>query len=139
MGREDLRDLHADSLRMTSMAVLDAARANPGPVQAGVMARAHAKLGIAYALLGQDINAWVEGSSAVSLVPLSTDAYEGADHMRDLAVVYTLIGELDLAVQQLEAALSVPSPLNRLDLLMDPVFDPLRGQPGYESLVASFR
>jgi hypothetical protein len=58
--------------------------------------------------------------------------------MRDLAVVYTLIGELDLAVQQLEAALSVPSPLNRLDLLMDPVFDPLRGQPGYESLVASF-
>ena len=138
MGREDLRDLHADSLRMISMAVLDAARANPGPVQAGVMARAHAKLGIAYALLGQDINAWVEGSSAVSLVPLSTDAYEGADHMRDLAVVYTLIGEIDLAVQQLEAALSVPSPLNRLDLLMDPVFDPLRGQPGYESLVASF-
>jgi tetratricopeptide (TPR) repeat protein len=96
----------------------------PGPVQAGVMARAHAKLGIAYALLGEDINAWMEGSSAVSLVPLSADAYEGADHMRDLAVVYTLIGELDLAVQQLEAALSVPSPLNRLDLLLDPVFDP---------------
>jgi TolB-like protein/Tfp pilus assembly protein PilF len=137
MGREDLRDFHADSLHLASFAVLEAARANPGPVQAGVMARAHAKLGIAYALLGEEINAWVEGSSAVSLVPLSTDAYEGADHMRDLAVVYTLIGEFDLAVQQLETTLSVPSPLNRLDLLLDPVFEPLRSQSGFEALLAS--
>ena len=137
MGREDLRDFHADSLHLASLAVLEAARANPGPVQAGVMARAHAKLGIAYALLGEEINAWVEGSSAVSLVPLSADAYEGADHMRDLAVVYTLIGEFDLAVQQLETTLSVPSPLNRLDLLLDPVFEPLRSQSGFEALLAS--
>jgi TolB-like protein/Tfp pilus assembly protein PilF len=137
MGREDLRNLHADSLHQASMAVLEAARANPGPVQAGVMARAHAKLGIASALLGEEINAWVEGSSAVSLVPLSADAYEGAEHMRDLAVVYTLIGEFDLAVQQLEATLSVPSPLNRLDLLLDPVFEPLRSQSGFDALLAS--
>jgi TolB-like protein/Tfp pilus assembly protein PilF len=137
MGREDLRDLHADSLHLVSMAVLEAARANPGPVQAGLMARAHAKLGIAYALLGEEISAWVEGSSAVSLVPLSADAYEGADHMRDLAVVYTLIGEFDLAVQQLETTLSVPSSLNRLDLLLDPVFEPLRSQSGFEALVGS--
>jgi TolB-like protein len=139
MGREDLRDAHADSLRMSSLEVLDAARANPGPVQAGVMARAHAKLGIAYALLGQDIGAWMEGSSAVSLVPLSADAYEGADHMRDLAVVYSLIGEPDLAVQQIEAVLSVPSPLNRLDLLLDPVFDSLRDLPEFQRLSASVR
>ncbi len=136
MDRENLRDAQADSLRMSSIAVLDAARANPGPVQAGIMARAHAKLGIAYALLGQDINAWMEGSTAVSIVPLSVDAYEGADHMRDLAIVYTLIGELELAVQQLEAALSVPSSLNRLDLLLDPIFDPLRDQPAFERLLA---
>jgi TolB-like protein/Tfp pilus assembly protein PilF len=137
MGREDLRDLHADSLHLVSLAVLEAARANPGPVQAGLMARAHAKLGIAHALLGEEISAWVEGSSAVSLVPLSADAYEGADHMRDLAVVYTLIGEFDLAVQQLETTLSVPSSLNRLDLLLDPVFEPLRSQSGFEALVGS--
>jgi TolB-like protein/Tfp pilus assembly protein PilF len=137
MGREDLRDLHADSLHLVSLAVLEAARANPGPVQAGLMARAHAKLGIAHALLGEEISAWVEGSSAVSLVPLSADAYEGADHMRDLAVVYTLIGEFDLAVQQLETTLSVPSSLNRLDLLLDPVFEPLRRQSGFEALLAS--
>jgi len=139
MGRNDVRDAFADSLRASSMAVLDAARATPGPVQAGVMARAHAKLGLAYALMGQDINAWMEGSSAVSLLPLSADAYEGADHMRDLAMTYTLIGEYDLAVQQLEAVLSVPSSVNRLDLLLDPVYDPLKEHPGFQALVASHR
>jgi hypothetical protein len=137
MGDQALRDQNADSLRIRSEEVLALARANPGPVQTGVIARAHAKLGIAYALLGEGIDAWVEGSSAVSLLPISADAYEGADHLRDLAVIYTLIGETDLAIQQLETALSVPSAVNRTDLSLDPVFEPLRDDPRFQRLLAS--
>jgi hypothetical protein len=125
----------ADSLRLANEAVLEAAEANPGPVQTGVIARAHAKLGLAHALLGGGIRAYFEGSSAVSQLPVSVDAYEGAEHLRDLALVYTLIGETDLAIQELEAALAVPSPVSAGELRLDPVFDPLRGDPRFQALL----
>ncbi len=139
MGNDELRDRHADSLKLISEETIRAAREDPGPVQTGVVARAHAKLGIAHALLGEAINASVEGSSAVIHLPLSVDAYEGADHVRDLAVTYTLIGEVELALEQLETAVSVPSPLTRVELELDPIFDPLRGHPRYEELLASLQ
>lgn len=136
MGQDTLRDAYADSLRQSSEAVLAQAGRNRGAVQSGVIARAHAKLGIANALLGDGINAWVEGSSAVNLLPVSVDAYEGADLMMDLATIYTLIGESELAVQQLRTVLSIPSALTRSDLLLDPVFDPLRDQPAFADLLS---
>ncbi|MBT8397688.1 MAG: hypothetical protein KJN92_12015, partial [Gemmatimonadetes bacterium] len=137
LGEETLRDAHADSLRLASQAVLDAAAANPGPVQTGVIARAHAKLGIAYALLGESISAVAEGSTAVSSLSVQTDAYAGADHLRDLVLIYTLIGATDLAIQELETALAIPSPLSRVELLLDPLFEPLRSHPTFPQLVAS--
>ncbi len=137
MGQEELQTAYADSLRQSSQAVLDEAGRNRGAVQSGVIARAHAKLGVAYALLGDEVNAWVEGSSAVNLLPVSTDAYEGADLLVDLTVIYTLIGETELAIQELETVLSIPSPLNRADLLLDPLFDPIREQPAFAELLAS--
>ncbi len=137
LGDEERRNVYADSLRLSSQAVLDAAQTSRGPVQAVVNARAHAKLGLAYALLGESISAVAEGSTAVSSLPVQDDAYSGADHLRDLAVIYTLIGAYDLALRELQAALSVPSPLSRVDLLLDPVFGPLRDQPGFRELVAA--
>jgi TolB-like protein/Tfp pilus assembly protein PilF len=134
-GDDERAAQFADSLRLANEAVLEAAEANPGPVQTGVIARAHAKLGLAHALLGEGIRAYFEGSSAVSQLPVSVDAYEGAEHLRDLALVYTLIGETDLAVQELEAALAVPSPVSAGELRLDPVFDPLRGDPRFQALL----
>jgi hypothetical protein len=122
---------------MSSQEVLDAAASNPGPVQPGVTARAHAKLGLAYALLGERIAAVAEGSTAVSSLSLQDDAYAGADHLRDLVLIYILIGATDLAIQEMEAALSVPSPLTRVELELDPVFEPIRNHPGYPALLAS--
>ncbi len=139
LGEEELRDVYADSLRMSSQATLDAAAANPGPVQSGVIARAHAKLGIAYALLGESISAVAEGSTAVSSLSIHDDAYAGADHLRDLVLIYTLIGATDMAVQELQTALSIPSPLTRVELMLDPVFEPLRGHPSFPRLLASIQ
>ncbi len=137
IGDTDLRDAHADSLRLASEAVLEAARANPGPVQTGVRARAQAKLGIAYALLGEGFSALSEGFTAVSNLPVSVDAYEGADHLRDLAVALAILGDADLALENLQMALSVPSTLTRADLLLDPIFRPLRDHPRFQELVAT--
>lgn len=137
MGNDALRDAHADSLRLASQAVLDAADANPGPDQTGVKARAHAKLGIANALLGRGLAALTEGFTAVSSLPVTVDAYEGGSHLRDLALAMTILGENDLALEQLEAALALPSPLTRVDLLLDPVFRPLRDEPRFQELLRS--
>jgi TolB-like protein/Tfp pilus assembly protein PilF len=137
MGETALRDAHADSLRMASQEVLETAEANPGPVQTGVIARAHAKLGLAYALLGEPISAVAEGSTAVSSLSIQDDAYAGADHLRDLVLIYILIGATDLAVQELQTALSIPSPLTSVELTLDPLFEPLRTHASYPELLAS--
>jgi TolB-like protein/Tfp pilus assembly protein PilF len=139
MGNEALRNAHADSLRAASQAVLDEAAANPGPDQTGVKARAHAKLGIAYALLGQGFAALTEGFTAVSSLPVTVDAYEGGNHLRDLALAMTLMGETELALEQIETALSIPSPLTRADLVLDPVFRPLRDDPRFQELLGTVR
>ena len=59
-------------------------------------------LGLAYALLGERISAVAEGSTAVSSLSIQDDAYAGADHLRDLVLIYILIGATDLAVQELQ-------------------------------------
>ena len=137
MGEEELRNAHADSLRLASLAILEEAEGNPGPVQTGVIARAHAKLGLAHALLGESFEAFKQSSTAVSTLPIRVDAYEGANHLRDHILTLTLIGEIDLAVQNLETALTVPSTLTIADLMLDPAFAPLREHPGVQALLDS--
>lgn len=139
MGEEALRDAHADSLRISSQAILAEAERNPGPVQTGVIARARAKLGLSYALLGESFQAFKESSIAVSTLPITTDAYEGANHLRDLILTLTLIGEIELAVQNLETALGVPSTLTVADLALDPALAPLRGHPRAQELLESLQ
>jgi hypothetical protein len=137
MGNEELRNANADSLRLSSLAILEEATGNPGPVQTGVIARARAKLGIAYALLGNSFEAFKESSTAVSTLPIASDAYEGANHLRDLILTLTLIGEIDLAVQNLETALSVPSTLTMADIMLDPAFEPLKENRRVQELLDS--
>ena len=90
---------------------------------------------MAYALLGESIPAAREGSTAVSSLSIADDAFTGAEHLRDLVLIYTLIGATDLAIQELETALSVPSPLSRGELELDPLFEPLRSHPRFQALM----
>jgi hypothetical protein len=54
-----------------------------------------------------------------------------------LSVIYAWSGEKDLAIQQLTRALQIPSNLSYGRLKLHPYFDPLRGDPGFEKIVAS--
>jgi TolB-like protein/Tfp pilus assembly protein PilF len=137
MGNGEMSMAHADSLRISQEAVLEEARANPGPDQTVVKARAQAKLGIAYALLGEPFMAFKEASTAVSSLPITTDAYEGVDHLLDLAVTLILIGETELALDHLETLLSIPSTLTLADLTLDPIYRPLRDLPRFQQLLSS--
>ena len=65
----------------------------------------------------------------------SKDTWLGVDMVRNLAVVYVMLGEADSAVQQLRVLLSVPSWISVPGLRADPTWDPIRRDPGFQALL----
>ncbi len=100
--------------------------------------RYHSSLGIAYAGIGQKEEAIKEGKKAVELLPMSEDAAYGIPYAHDLAVIYTMVGEFNLALDQLEYLLSVPSWISPAWLEMDIRFVPLKKLPRYEELLKKY-
>ena len=54
-----------------------------------------------------------------------------------LAVIYAWIGEKDLAIEQLAIAARIPGFLSYGELRLHPRWDPLRGDPRFDKVVAS--
>ena len=94
-------------------------------------------LGMADAALGNKEDAIREGRRAVELVPVSKNAIEGALLIRYLAVIYAWTGEKDRALERLDEAVKLPSYLSYGELLLHPRWDPLRGDPRFDKIVAS--
>ncbi len=100
--------------------------------------RYHGALGIAYAGMGQKEDAIKEGKRAVELLPMSLDAVYGIQHIIDLAVIYTKVGEPDLALDQFEYLLTVPSWISTTWFDWDIRFAPLKTHPGYQNLISKY-
>jgi len=94
-------------------------------------------LGLIDAALGRKEEALREGRHAVELVPVQRDASDGKRMTMGLARIAAWVGDKDLACEQLTAAVSLPSPLSFGDLKLLPWWDPLRGDPCFENIVAS--
>jgi len=94
-------------------------------------------LAMADAALGHREEAIREGRRAVELMPVSKDAIRGPLLIEYLAVIYTWTGEKDLALDQLSVAARIPSHLSYGHLHLHPYWDPLRGDPRFEKIVAS--
>ena len=95
-------------------------------------------LGVVDALLGNKEDAIREGELAVELTPVSRNAIEGATLVRYLAVIYAWAGEKDRAVQRLAETTYLPaSHISYGYLRLHPLWDPLRGDPRFEAIVAS--
>jgi len=69
-------------------------------------------------------------------VPLSKDGYTGVYVQHQFARLYILVGEPEKALEQLEPLLNVPYILTPAWLKIDPNFNPLRGNPRFQRLVA---
>ena len=102
-------------------------------------ARFYSSLGIVYAGLGRKEDALREGKLAVELLPVTKDAWIGSFRIADLARIYTMVGEYDLAVKQLEYLLSIPCELSIPLLRLDPVWKPLHNYPRFQKLLESAR
>jgi TolB-like protein/class 3 adenylate cyclase/Flp pilus assembly protein TadD len=94
-------------------------------------------LGLIDAGLGRKDDAIREGRRAIELVPVSKDAIDGADFIVNLAVIYAWTGEKDLALEQLDKVSKLPFGQSYGDLRLSPEWDPLRGDPRFEKIVAS--
>ena len=99
--------------------------------------RFRSSLGIVYAGLGLEDDAIREGKRAVELLPISKDAWFGVYRIEDLARIYTMVGEYDLAIEQIKYLLSIPGELTIPLLRFDPAWDPLRNHPHFKKLVES--
>jgi len=94
-------------------------------------------LGLIDAGLGRKEEALREGRRAVELLPVEKDAPEGVDMVKYLAMIAAWIGDKDFACEQLAIAIRGPSSLSYGQLKLMPFWDPLRGDPRFEQIVAS--
>jgi serine/threonine-protein kinase len=132
---------YADSVRMQAEA--DVRRLAGWPDVFGSIADVHGRLGLAYALLGRKDAAVQEGRIAVRLNPIERDVTEGPRTISQLAAIYLLVGERDSALDRLRYLSNVPmtywrpgpSMISAAVLRLDPLYDPLRGDPRFEALV----
>ena len=94
-------------------------------------------LGLIDAGLGRKQEALREGRRAVELLPVARDSLGGADMIQGFAIICAWIGEKDLALQQLAISAQIPGGVTYGQLKLHPFWDPLRGDPRFEKIVAS--
>lgn len=105
----------------------------------------HAGLGLLYAYMQRKEDAIRESRRAVELEPESQNAFHGATHAANLALVYALVGESDEAITLIERLLSTPGPvqcsdfpnnITLADLRLRWEWDPLRNNPRFHKILA---
>ena len=94
-------------------------------------------LGMIDAALGKKEDAIREGRRAVELLPVAQDSLTGALLAEHLAVIYAWTDEKDLALGQLAIVVRIPGDSNYGYLRLHPYWDPLRGDPRFENILAS--
>ncbi len=87
--------------------------------------------------LGRKELAIQEAQHAVDLMPVSKDIYDGALVLEGLAQVYTWTNERDRAIELLQKLVTMPGYTNYARLKLHPMWNPLRGDPRFEKIVAS--
>jgi TolB-like protein/Flp pilus assembly protein TadD len=87
--------------------------------------------------LGDKEKAIQEGRTACAMLPPAKDAISGVLLVTNLARIYALTGEKDLALEQLDIVSKIPFGPSYGELRLDSEWDSLRGDPRFEKIVAS--
>ena len=99
-------------------------------------AQRHAFRGLLLAYLGRKAEAIAAGRRATELMPLARESVNGPYMQHLLARTYLVVAEHGQALDALEPLLKVPYYLSPGWLRVDPTWDPLRGNPRFERMVA---
>ncbi len=93
-------------------------------------------LGMIDAALDRKEDAVREARHGVELIPREKDPLTYAELLKNLAVVYAWTGQNEAALSELNGLLQIPGPISYGQLRLHPYWDPLRGDPRFEKLVA---
>ena len=94
-------------------------------------------LGLIDAFLGRKQEAMGEGQRALKLMPVTKDARDGPEIMFCFAAICAWSGEHDLALSQLEQLARIPAGVHYGHVVLDPLWDPLRGDVRFDQIVDS--
>ena len=97
-------------------------------------------LGLIDAALGRKDLALDEGRRAIALTPVEKDVNNASRVLQYFTITAAWAGDKELALQQLNAGLRAPQASLMLSygaLKLLPFWDPLRGDPRFEKIVAS--
>jgi TolB-like protein len=94
-------------------------------------------LGLIDAGLGRKEEALREGRRAIELLPVAKESINGAHMIEYFAIMAAWVGQKDLACKQLAIVTGMPGTLSYGQLKLLPYWDPLRGDPRFEKIVAS--
>jgi hypothetical protein len=128
------RTAHADSLRRFGQRHV--ARLTAGADPFGVAEAAQLQVALADALDGRAAAAVERAEAAAARLTRSRDAVDGGQLQYWLAQVYALTGRREDAVRTLTEVMTNPGLGGAGDLQLNPVWDPLRGDPAFERLAA---
>jgi serine/threonine-protein kinase len=101
-------------------------------------AKLHMQLAKALAFLGEKDAALTEAQRASELQPESRDAFEGPEITEGVAQVQAIVGENDRAIEILDGLLSRPSAVTVQTLQVNPIWDPLRNDPRFQTLLTKY-
>ncbi|MEO6872740.1 MAG: protein kinase [Chthoniobacterales bacterium] len=88
------------------------------------------------AALGRKDEAIREAQQAITLTPLAKNALDAPGCIAELGLVYAWVGERDKAIEQLQNVVKLPCGITYGELLLDPNWDPLRGDPRFSRIIA---
>src|SRR5438477_4682848 len=100
--------------------------------------KTHIQLARVLAQLGEKDAALAEAQRAIELLPESKDAFGGPEITAGAAEVYSILGENDRAIESLDGLLSRPSAVTVESLKVNPIWDPLRSDPRFQTLLQKY-
>jgi TolB-like protein/class 3 adenylate cyclase/Tfp pilus assembly protein PilF len=101
-------------------------------------AEMHIQLAKVLAYLGEKDAALAEARRASELLSESKDAFGGPEIAAGVAEVHTILGDNGRAVEILDDLLSRPSAVTVQGLKVNPIWDPLRNDPGFQALLNKY-
>jgi len=96
---------------------------------------AHIQLAKVLAYLGEKDAALAEAQRAAELQPESKDAFGGPEITAGVAEVHAILGNNSRAIEILDGLLNRPSSITVQMLKVNPIWDPLRNEPGFQALL----
>ena len=132
LGRDSISRIYYDSARMVSEGRLEFESLTPNDAFDPIT------LARAYAGLGRKEDAIRYGTRAMELLPVSEDALYGPYMISEMSYIYVMVGEYELAIDQLEYLMSIPSDFGLYDLHHSRQLDPLRDHPRFKALIEKY-